>query len=399
MSDDGWQGKFAVVDPAGKIVGAFGKAKPNPAIEALADRIGVSIDDDGELRRALVYPERLRQTNQRLATLDYDATGQLVIAVLGDSWSWERNWWIGRFVDDMQARYGDAGIGWFGFVWRPAGQIYFNGSARADATITYDGAWAATYTTGSNGPDLGKIQSSAAGDKITLGIPAGHDAARLFYVAGGSIKYRIDGGSWTTLALAGSGNVFSDLAGIPATAFTLEIQVVSGTVALCGVDFRSSNPGVRVHKLSAHGSRMEQWNDADATQWQANIAALGVHCFGLLFGTNDQIARTAPEIEGDHDELLSRIAAAAPVADILSITAPENALGRALPMTSIAAAMRRSAVEAGAAHLDLQYSWGPEPAEYATAGPRPLLNTDNVHPAPFTGGPFIAREITKAMGA
>jgi YHS domain-containing protein len=69
---------------------------------------------------------------------------------------------------------------------------------------------------------------------------------------------------------------YIDIDNLPAGAGTLRIDWVSGTVKLCGVNLKSSAPGVRVNKLAATGSSISSWANAPAAQFEAAQAVAQV---------------------------------------------------------------------------------------------------------------------------
>ncbi|MGK4455606.1 hypothetical protein, partial [Klebsiella pneumoniae] len=84
----------------------------------------------------------------------------------------------------------------------------------------------------------------------------------------GVIQYRFNAGSWTTLAVQGSGFQSALLSGIAtgSGAWTMDFQVVAGTVKLHGVDLRNSNAGIIMHKAGNNGSTAYERETLNAAQ-------------------------------------------------------------------------------------------------------------------------------------
>jgi lysophospholipase L1-like esterase len=163
------------------------------------------------------------------------------------------------------------------------------------------------------------------------------------------------------------------------------------------VDIQSAVNGVRVHKLGSSGSKATDWLNANATQWQAGISSLAPNLVILCLGTNDQASYTAKVFQGHIENMVARIRAAAPTADILLMCPCENQGGRANPMATYAGAMRYNASVYGTAFLDLQPAFGLLPADYAFGSARPWFQADGFHPEPTTGGYAIAAALLRLL--
>jgi lysophospholipase L1-like esterase len=220
----------------------------------------------------------------------------------------------------------------------------------------------------------------------------------LHYIgSSGSVRYSTDGGAtWvSTIALTGAGALTTALT-LPATAHSLVLEVVTGPVQICGVDLRSTAAGVRVHKLGSTGSTAAQWattNNASA------LTALGPDLVTVLLGTNDQGgSRTASQFSADLATITARIKTALPQADILFICPCENnRVANTFPMTAYAAEMEKVALLNKAAYINLQYSFGTTPAEYAFGSARPWMASDLIHPDPTSGGRAILSDIVRII--
>ncbi|SEN18526.1 hypothetical protein SAMN04488103_103312 [Gemmobacter aquatilis] len=111
------------------------------------------------------------------------------------------------------------------------------------------------------------------------------------------MRWRVDGGAWTTLPVQGAvDTIQSAVLPLTAGAHTVEIEVVSGTVKLCGDKALSDAPGYRCHKIARSGSRVRQWIAQDKAQQRAAWQMLGVNVWTYMEATNSQTTpgETAP---------------------------------------------------------------------------------------------------------
>lgn len=345
----------------------------------------------------------LRETHQRLRSLRLGDDTQLVIASIGDSWTHIGARWSTPTAQTLQASLGDAGSGWTGFGFAAAGGLYVNG------TVAYPAVWPnfpnpadwsnAGYNSTAS-PDLASVTSAIPGARITmLHGPAGCASVRLFALGtpDGVVRYRWSGGPWTELSVTGVGPLISQLGGVPPDAWTLDLEVASGTVTLMGLDVQKAGPGVRWHKLAGTGSRAQHWTRVSATTWEAGLAALAPNLVAVLLGTNDQTSYDAEVFKAHVQELISRVRHAAPAADILLIAPCENQLARPNPMSTYADALYELAVANDCAFMDLQYVFGEYPEDYAADSPRPWFSPDGLHPEPSTGGRAIADAVLRLL--
>lgn len=365
----------------------------------LGTRLSQSLTDYG-LPKAGVWGEWfLRETRQRLRSITLgSSTQQLKIAAIGDSWTHNYTRWTGPATSQLRGEYGDAGPGWTGFS-HPSNTGLINGNVDpSQVGLSLSGTWTPSYAS-TVSPDLGSLSSSTAGDKITITGPANCSAVSLYVVgaSSGAVRYRWNGGSWNALSVAGSGLLISSLASVPASAWTLEIEVVSGTPNLCGLDIRKTTAGVVLHKLGSTGSRSSQWAAVDATGWQTGIAGLDPRLVIIMHGTNDQPVYTAATYKTHMAAIIDRVRAAVPYADILLVAPCENQRGEANLMSSYALAAYELAGQYSCAFLDLQPAFGLLPGDYASGSGRPWFNLDQVHPEPSTGGVAMVDAILRVL--
>ncbi|MBN7785128.1 hypothetical protein JYP51_09370 [Ponticoccus gilvus] len=345
--------------------------------------------------------ELLRQTHLSLAKLADLTEGQIEIVVAGDSWTAgtvDSGAWFGRIAARLFDAYGDGGGGWCSWsYWGAYDGPYTHGGSQPTGLrgnmrpslypVSLDGAWQRALT-GSPTPDGGYVESGTAGDSLRVSVPAepDHTALRLCWLgtSNGVVRWRLDGGSWTTLNVQGGVGVpgHEDIPVTPG-AHLLEIEVVSGTVRLSGVVAMSDAPGVRIHKMGASGSQTYQWNSPDEDRQRDAWQMLGpVRLWVNLDGTNSQGAnRAVATWADDQRELVRRIRAAFDVPDVVLCVSAENQQDRAIPMTEYQRAALRIATDLCTAFINMQAAFGDptNPGEYASDGPLPLMKVDGIH--------------------
>jgi lysophospholipase L1-like esterase len=362
-------------------------------------RLDAALTDHGLPRDGWWGLTNLRETRQRLRKLALGEAATLTVALIGDSWTHNYLRWSGPFASILKTAYGDAGLGWVGFGWPPGSPGSINGSINPPTcSVSSSGTWSPIYGT-SVSPDICHAASSTAGDKLTIAGPAGCSLVKLFHQGGGSVRYRWNGGSFTAATLAGTSLQFLTLTGLPGTVWNLEIEIVSGTPILCGLDVHRSTSGVRVHKLGATGSRSQQWVDVDETQWESGISQLAPDLIVIMHGTNDQGASYAPSTFRTYiKDLVRRAKLARPTADVLLVAPCENQRpSNAFPMAGYTEETYQAAESYSAGFINLQPLFGIDPAEYSSTSARPWFNVDGVHPDPDTGGRAIIDAMIRAV--
>lgn len=365
----------------------------------LVPRIDVALTDYGVPRGAAWRPELLVDWHRFRAMRLAGANEQFDVAIVGDSWSDRRQRFVEAVTNAMIAELGDAGPGWIGFGIN-SGAVA--GNARGLYSVVVSGTWASDYGTAAS-PNISNARSSSPGAKLTItaaGATAVLASVRLFWTgtADGVVRYRWNAGAWTNQNVQGSGFQSALLAGVPGGAnWTLEIEVVSGSVNLQGVDGRSAAPGVRVHKLSNSGSSAARWIAVDEANFVAAIAQIAPKLALVCLATNDRAAGTSPDtFRVNLNTLIGRLKAAAATADLLLMAPCENERADAHPMTAYTNAMGRVADDRNAAMLDLQYAFGMDVNVYKQGGARPWFS-DNVHPVDASVAPIIPTALQRVL--
>lgn len=384
------------VDGRGNLRGGMQDADGNPYLTALTAPYG---------NRAAYALDRMRQVRTRLRMIkDGASSTSLVIAMIGDSWTGTSRYWIRAFVEQMQAEYGDGGPGWTGFAFSSSGSIA--GCARADVTVTKSGSWTSNYFTGGSA-DAGQVTSSTPGDKYTITLAAPAIVTHvILHASSGTLRYRWNGGAWTTIAITGNALQTFSLAGVPATAWTeditwtLEIEVVSGAVRMSGSDLQKSGGGIRVHKLGKNGSNTADWTSVTEADFITGLTALGIHAAQIMHLTNDQVlSGQAPVSPTQHAEniaeILRRVALASPAADRL-VVSPPSVRTQGSPQNAYAVADRTVAIAKSCAHYDLQYDFGDRYEDYAYGSTRALLDDTLIHPTETFGRATILNALGRA---
>lgn len=348
----------------------------------------------------------LREFRMRSRAIMSGLSMQAVVAIVGDSYTQKYDRYVGRVTEALWDQVGFAGLGYQSFGWfGGAGGPWVVGGTQpvgSDSGPThgspwcqteYSGAWSTLYNSTASGmPSLSRTTSATAGDYLRISVTkSGHDAARLHYYGVDDAVIEVswdDGANWgAPITLTGTGAQVVALTGVPSGTFTARVRVVSGTVSLGGIDWRSAASGVRVHRLGGSGSQAAQWAVA-AAGWDTAMADLAPNSLIVAHGTNDQTVGVSPVAFATSVERIARrVAGVLPACDLMVTTPPENnRTTNAVAMTAYAAEQRRRAVAAGWAHLDYQQFFGPPDnygAAYAAANAsRPWFNADLTHPEP-----------------
>jgi len=422
---------LTVVDSANKVAfgirrdgTAYGKIASDEVTAARGTRTSLTTRIDQHLT-PYGMPKRhqwgewyTRETRQRLRKRLLAEAAQLVAAGMGDSWNHAVSRWTGPTASTLKTTYGDAGPGWTGFAWGFGGlsNAWAGGNGNvtgnniapgpgiipSDVQVSLSANWTVLYGSSAS-PDIGHIFSSTAGSKVTVayGALGNTSAVNLFYIAGaGAIQYRWNAGSWTALDLsAGSGLTVATLASMPTGTWTLDIENVSGTTTICGLDIQKTTDGVRWHKLGATGSTAANWVSPNAAQWQAGLTALAPNLVTIMLATNDQAAYDSATYKTHTQTLITRVRAAVPLADIVLICPCENGRVNTRPMTDYETVLYELAATNKCGFIGLQYVFGETFSEYASTSPRAWFNADLIHPEPSTGGRVIVDAVTRFLTA
>ena len=342
----------------------------------------------------------MRETRNRLSRmLVAGSIVQLPVISIGDSWTHLVTRWTQPVVAGLRTAYGDAGVGYVSFA--RASAALPNGNATFQNAITYTGTWDSSAYSTSFSPDIGQVSSSEVGASLRYTAAADVSAINLFASgSAGIVRYRWNSGTWTTVDLSALSAGFHSIA-LPgwstSSVSSVDIEVVSGTPALFGLDVQKATKGIRWNKLGGTGTRAAQWAGVDANQWKAGIAALAPKLAIIMHGTNDQASYSPAEHGIYLQTIISRLREVDPLMDILLIAPCENGRSNTWPMGEYAKVQRALAVTNKCAFMDLQNYFGDSFSQYSSVSARPWMNVDGIHPEPGIGGQTIVDALLRFL--
>ncbi|EPO7767709.1 SGNH/GDSL hydrolase family protein [Klebsiella aerogenes] len=354
--------------------------------------------------------QRLRETHMRLNKLTYGGNVQFSWAMIGDSYTRGQVRYALKCAQKLWHLYNGTApvvsVPPIGFGYRSFGYDQYGDNTDIIGTEITQTGFACQYNTGF-GLDISSVSSATVGATISWTDDFSLGFAYTLYAGGGSgvISYNAPGMSapveidLSTYPVAVQMIPMSEM---PTTGSgTVTITVISGSVVLYGVRIqKETQPGVIVHKLGGSGSHTNNWVNADATRWETAFTTLKANLATIMLGTNDQGIKLAPEtFKSNLLTMINRIRTASPTTDIMLICPAENNRpgGNAIPMSSYARKMYELALEQDVAFLNLQSSFGVNPADYAYGSARPWMVSDGLHPDPDTGGYAIAAALMRAL--
>lgn len=277
------------------------------------------------------------------------------VAFIGDSWV--QNERIGAPLRTwLQAQYGNAGPGYVGI-----GNSH-GAPTVAGMTFTRTGTWTdSDQVAGSRGVDIAHADTtdiSTPGKVVIVGVFTDADIHYMAQVDGGSFRWRIDAGSWSTVSTAAGAEAHAveAITGLSNASHTLTIEcTVAGTagIRMLGVDCKINANGVRLHRVGNGGATGIDYTDVDATIWQASLTQLNPDLSIILLGTNDHNLEYAPSAFAvTIDTMIDRIRAAVPTCDVLLLTPALNGLSKAYSLSQYVDELRDMAVADSCAALD-----------------------------------------------
>ena len=260
-----------------------------------------------------------------------DADTVLSIYGLGDSW-YANQGYLPQLVDILAAE-GFANVG--------PGAIYFQRSANGASansptptghSVVIDAGWDTSEDVAA-GANAGYAESTASGDMLSIAVSDVADywrTTRIDYLArsgGGSFRYRINFGAWTTQSADnGDDQVYASIQldeGSDGVA-VLEIEALSAGVRILGVDIRKSGGGFVIHRGGNGGAKAEDYAALEAASFQDHLEAFEPQLVLVALGTNDQPNRTPSQFAANLETVLSRCKAAdAPTEEIGYVVPPD----------------------------------------------------------------------------
>lgn len=325
---------------------------------------------------------------------------QAVLAVLGDSWT--NNGYITQPLNNwLQTTYGNAGPGYVGIG------MNHGSPDNSLAIMVRSGTWTDRDNIDSpvgKGVDIAEANSS---DTSTPGQAAISGA--IFNTAiihflkqsgGGDFRYRVDGGSWTTVSTSNASDLYStvSITGLSTATHTMDIQISSAGssgVTMFGIDLQRTGNGVRLLRIGNSGATAAQYASQNSTLWAAAWTALAPTAVAILLGTNDMSGNVAPSsFGGSIDTLCTRIQAAVPLADVFLLSPADNGLtGKTYTVSQYRDELRNAAVRNSALFIDTYRPIG----SYTNGNSRGLyLNTSHLN---ANGGRVVADMMIRRLKA
>lgn len=285
---------------------------------------------------------------------------QAVIAFIGDSWVLNSRI-FDPLTEWLQTEYGDAGPGFVSI-----GNNHGSTAMYGVTSYSRTGTWTdSDQASGSRGPDIAHADTSDTATPAAVQIVATYTSAVIHHInqsGGGSYRWRIDGGSWTTVSTSAGSEAHdtATISGLSSASHTLDIELVSGTVRLLGVDLQKSGNGVRVHRLGNGGATVAQYVAVDSTIWQASIAALAPDVAIILLGTNDHSGNRLPgDFGADIATLAGRVRSARSLCDVMLLSPCDNGLsGKTYTVGHYSNELRSRAVANSYAFVDAHQAMG-----------------------------------------
>lgn len=214
--------------------------------------------------------------------------GYSKIILIGDSWI-DLDDIPARFRSELQTEYGDGGIGYWTFC-----NTLGNQDARV-TSVSRTGTWTETGNTG-YGIDASHVSATAA---ASINFTATFDSISIHYrqvSGGGSFRYRVDAGSWTTVDTNGATAYgTSTTSGLSDASHTVNVEWVSGTCVLFGAYMTSGSAGIVVSRCGHAGMTTGHLSGVDGANWTAAAAAFDPDLAIITLGTNDQTGNVTPE--------------------------------------------------------------------------------------------------------
>jgi lysophospholipase L1-like esterase len=291
----------------------------------------------------------------------------------------------------LQAQLGAAGIGF----------VRFDSSGWPIGSATSSsGTWTEHYqlssALGLHISDSTSSDTATPASKTIFGSDIFATEIVIHYIkktGGGSFRYRVDAGSWTTINTSNASTILTTevVSGLTYGVHQLKVEVTSaGTtgVSVIGADYHVGGRGLRLHMVGNTGSTTAQWASVEATLWQDSLAALDPHLVFIQFSTNDQsqLASVA-SVQANFVTLINRVRAAVRLADIviLSDVPTSNDGNPSFTDTSVySEALQDVARNLGVAFVDFPKWMG----AFDDAHDRGLMD-DGAHPS-TAGGQLLA---------
>lgn len=213
--------------------------------------------------------------------------GYSKIILIGDSWM-DLDDIPARFRTSLQTEYGDGGIGYWTFC-----NTLGNQDARV-TSVSRTGTWTETSNTG-HGIEASHVTATAA---ASLSFTGTFDSITIHYrqvSGGGSFRYRVDAGSWTTVDTNGATAYgTSTINGLAGASHAVNVEWVSGTVVVFGAYMTSGSTGIVVNRCGHTGMTTVDLAAVNGANWTAAAASFDPDLAIITLGTNDQSINVTP---------------------------------------------------------------------------------------------------------
>lgn len=305
--------------------------------------------------------------------------GYTKVMLIGDSWMrWDTI--PAPIRATLQTAEGDGGIGYRSF------HSHDDGEETRITAFFRTGTWTETVFTG-NGIGLKHVEATAA---ASFQIVASFTDCKIHYrkqSGYGVWRWRIDGGGWTNVDENAATAYATEIVAndISSASHTVDIEWVSGTVQLFGIEMTTGTTGLVVYRCGCGGALSQNWSDIAAANWQAAIDAFAPDLVLYLIANNDHGNNINPEQTKIYvNNLIDKIRGSSTNPDIVLISPAINNRAQTYPITQYAAMMYQSAYYKGCGYIDGAGLFGAYNAAYWS---------DSIH-LNDTGGSLFAGIVT-----
>ncbi len=370
---------------------------------SLSERLRYAIRPDGYSPAPGINRSRLRNFNRKVQDLATGAAGtKLHVAVIGDSWNDQPNYYLRRYAERIKRALGNGGSGFMPVErWGPDTLSGTPGRSGSGWTVNN---FLLNALPRPAAPAIVEITASAPGNTVYVNSGKG-SAVRLYYKgsAGSVMRYRFNGGAWTSFELVGANNQYAEFPSPgEAAEWSFVAEVVSGSCTVRGLEVINTSNGIVIHKLGAGSSRAShwpsQWEEAARTEWKQGLSLLPIDCFEFALGVNDAFAYGADQYLAYMETLIADVRSVHPLADISVVSNPQTLGGASYSQFDQAYAMRRMCSQKGFAHLNMQPFFGETTAEYDGKALDLINSLDANHPTQRGGSVYAAAKYNFYMG-
>lgn len=284
----------------------------------------------------LYVPDRARHELYSIPiTVQTDAS--LRILQIGDS-NTEIGYITKGLRDALIAVHGDSGTGYYPLNGTKTGAAY--GTTPTGFSVTNDASWqlldmhhGTRRTAPHLAPDGNWIESATANATTTVKFSGtGIDAYWLARSTGGTFSITVDGAVHSTINTSDTAvsTKRTSVSGLADGNHTVLLKVVSGSVALLGVDAKSGNVAEDersvVHRFGNGYASTRDYLDIDAAVFQSALQLLNPTHVCVVLGTNDHNLdnRSASAFQVNLETLVARIQAALPTAAVWVVSTFET---------------------------------------------------------------------------